>query len=453
MELSKVLDTTREKRTAALAAAEAILVKAAQEQRALTAEEQKASDDHIAEADKLGVEEARLVKLIAEKAAMAQPAGRRSVPEQPAPVLEPEARKAAPPRILRHSKPRAFRAEGNQSAEERAYAAGQWFLATLHGNTRAAEWCSDNGIETRALSTTTNSAGGFLVPEVLEQTIIDLREARGVARQEINVMPMGVSNSVTVPRRSGGVTAYYVAENAEITASDASWDAVTLTARKLAALTRMSREVNEDAVINLADYLATEIAYAFADAEDKAVFLGDGTSTYGGVVGLKNALAAGSKYTAIAGNTAFSTLDFLDFENMVGQLPEYARANAKWYIHKAGWAASMMRLLDAAGGNTSAMLSANVPVSFLGYPVVFVQVNNSTLTAQTSTDGLLYFGDLRQSAMMGSRTGITIDVDTSRYFEFDQIAIRGIERFDVNIHERGTSTVAGSIIGLSTPAS
>lgn len=81
MELQSILDRVREKRTAALAKAEEITVKAATETRDLTEDEAKQYAVAIADSDKLGVEEARLVKLIAEKAAMAQPAGRRSVPE------------------------------------------------------------------------------------------------------------------------------------------------------------------------------------------------------------------------------------------------------------------------------------------------------------------------------------------------------------------------------------
>ncbi|MFM8220553.1 MAG: phage major capsid protein, partial [Planctomycetaceae bacterium] len=185
-----------------------------QEQRALTPEEQKASDDAIAESDKLGVEEARLAKLTAEKANLAQPQGRRSAPVAPVAIVEPEARKAAP-RIVSHATPKAFRAADGQTAVERAYAAGQWFLATIGRNQRSVDWCAENGIETRAMGTTTNSLGGFLVPEVLETTIIALREERGVARREVNVMPMS-SDVVIVPRRTSGVTAYYVAENAEI---------------------------------------------------------------------------------------------------------------------------------------------------------------------------------------------------------------------------------------------
>ena len=55
-------------------------------------------------------------------------------------------------------------------------------------------------------------------------------------------------------------------------------------------LTKYSNELNEDAVLNIGDDLAGEIAYAFALKEDQCGFLGDGTSTYGGIVGVTTAL-------------------------------------------------------------------------------------------------------------------------------------------------------------------
>jgi HK97 family phage major capsid protein len=408
----------------------------------------------MAAADAAHVEEQRLVKLIADKASLAVPEGRKTSPAAPA-VLVPVEKTVVAPRLLRSAKVRNFRADGGVSAEERAHATGQWLLATIGGNTRAAQWCADHGIEVRGtspLTTTTNSLGGYLVPEVLESTIIDLREERGVARRSVRVMPMA-SDSVVIPRRASGVTAYFVSENAEITASDKGWDAVSLSARKLAVLCKMSSEVAEDAIISLADDLASEIAYAFADKEDECLFNGDGTSTYGGVVGLKSAVAAGGKVTAATGNTAFSTLDLEDFEQMVGKLPQYAVANAAWYVSRVGWANSMLRLAEAAGGNTVAQVAGGAPFQFLGFPVVIAQVMNSTTTAQTSTDGLAYLGDLRLAATMGTRRGIEIAVDPSRYFEFDQLAIRGTQRFDLNVHEKGTASVAGPVIMLSTPSS
>jgi HK97 family phage major capsid protein len=205
-------------------------------------------------------------------------------------------------------------------------------------------------------------------------------------------------------------------------------------------------------VVSLADFVTQEIAYAFADKEDLAGFKGDGTSTYGGITGLKDALADGSEHTAVTGNTAFATLDMLDFENMIGKLPLYALQNAKWYISRAGWAASMQRLADAAGGNTTQNIMGGTGPSFLGFPVVWVQVMNSTLSAQTSTEGLCYFGDLRQAIKLGTRRGMAISTSVDRYFETDEIGIKATQRLDIVVAEKGTSSVAGSVIGLETPS-
>ena len=139
---------------------------------------------------------------------------------------------------------------------------------------------------------------------------------------------------------------------------------------------------------------------------------------------------------------------------MVGKLPEFPGIDPAWYISKAGWAASMLRLQAAAGGNTIATLAQGAAgMQFLGYPVRWSQVMNSTLSAQTSTDGICYFGDMRMSVALGSRRGISLMVSSDRYFELDQLAIKGTERLDINVHETGDASNAGSMIMLSTPAS
>lgn len=349
-----------------------------------------------------------------------------------------------------HASLKAFK--GNDG-EASAYLTGQYLLATIGKSETAHKWCKDHGVDVRfrgALKESDNSLGGFLVPIEMERSIITLREERGVLRREAMVVPMA-SDTLHMPRRASGVTAYWVGERSEITDSNPTLDNVELTVKKLAALVRMSSEVNEDTVVSLADFVTQEIAYAFADKEDLAGFIGDGTSTYGGIVGVKNALAAGSEYEALAGNTAFSTLDLADFESMIGMLPLYALQDAKWYISRAGWAASMQRLADAAGGNTTQNIMGGVGPSFLGFPVVWVQVMNSTLTAQTSTEGIAYFGSMRQGIRLGTRRGMSISTSTDRYFETDEIGIKATQRLDVVVAERGTATAAGSLIGLKFP--
>lgn len=340
-------------------------------------------------------------------------------------------------------------------AEERAYIAGQFWAAALFRNKRSIEWCRQNGIGLEfqaALESSTDTSGGYLVPVEVEQAIIDLRQEYGVFRQKARIVPM-LRDTKTQPVRNSGLTAYFVDENAQISDSDKSWTNATLTARKLAALCKYSNEIAEDAIISIGDDLTQEIAYAFAVKEDACGFLGDGTSTYGHMTGLKNALAAGSKVTAVAGNTSFGTLDLADFESMVGKLPMYPGIRPEWYISQVGWAASMMRLMDAAGGNTWANLAEGPRRMFLGYPVNIVQTMNAVLTAQASTDGLAYFGDLAMAAMLGTRRGMSIAISGDRYFEYDQMAIRGIARFDINIHSRGDASDPGAIVMLSTPSS
>jgi len=440
-----------EQRMAAFVADVAKISKAAEDdgQRPLTEDEKRSTDNAFKEIESLKAEIAQEIKIEEYQ---------RSLPTTQAENTaaanggndKPEERKiTVPATAIRHGKLKSFR---GADADAKAYAAGQFFLATMGRNERAQQWCKDHGIQVRAMSEGTDTAGGYLVPLQMEQTIIDLREEYGVFRQFAAVSPMS-SDTKTVPRRASGLTAYYVGEGSEITASDKGWNVVNLTAKKLGVLVRYSSELAEDAVISIGDDLASEIAYAFANAEDSAGFNGDGTSTYGGIVGLKNALLAGSEVTAATGNTSFGTLDLEDFENMIGKLPRYPGIMPRWYIHQAGWAASMLRLAAAAGGNTVREIEGGAQPMFLGYPVTLVNVMNSTTGAQTSTEGLCYFGDLRMAALMGSRRGVTVATDSSRDFEYDQLAIRGTQRYDIVVHGTGTASAAGPMIQLLTPGS
>jgi HK97 family phage major capsid protein len=378
---------------------------------------------------------------------------------KPQPVPAPEEREEKPevkPRVIhRIGKLTAFR---GPDAEEMAYRSGQWILATLYGHAGAADYCREHGIgmdARTAQATGVNTLGGALVPPEFERSIIDLREDYGYFRQNARVMPMA-GDTLDVPRRAGGLTTYFVGENAAITESSKTWDSVKLTVRKLAALTKYSSEIAEDAIINVADDLAREMALAFATTEDSCGFLGDATSTYGGITGLKTACDTATKgtYTAIAGNTAFSTLDMADFLSMYGLLPQYPGIQPKWFLHKAAWADSMSRLVYAQGSSSSAeAVNGVMQPTFLGFPVVFVNSMNSTLTAQTATSGLCYFGDLRMAAMMGERRGIRVKLSDQRYFEYDQLAIQCTERIDIVVHDVGTTAVYGPMIMLKTPGS
>lgn len=343
------------------------------------------------------------------------------------------------PAIARRSSPtKAF--ANTHEGELDAYSSGQFFLA-LFGHKKARQWCNDHGIAIKnAMTESDDYKGGVLVPPQFESAVINLKEQYGVFGQNVRRVPM-VSDTLSIPRRLSGLTAYAVGEGIEITASDVTMNQVNLVARKWATLTRYSSELSEDAVIMIADFLADEMAYAHAVKEDACGFLGDASTTYHGIYGLDNALAAGS--TATATSTTIGALTLAECEAAMAKLPQYPGIQPKWFVNSAIFWNGLARLQAAAGGNTIATLASGPQLQFLGYPVVFTQTLSSAGTTGTT---YAFFGDLSMTATMGDRRGLSVVLDSSRYFELDQVAIRSTRRYDINVHETGTASVAGPMI-------
>ena len=342
----------------------------------------------------------------------------------------------------------------SEEREFKAFTMGSFIKAQI-GDVQSQEWIKNRiGVNAKAQSTTSNSLGGALIPEILSNDLIRLVEEYGVARSSATVYQMP-SDTLLVPRQTAGVDGEWVGESTAATEDETEFSNVQLTAKKRKTLTRMPTELVEDAVINVGDLTARNIALDFAKAEDDAAFNGDGTSTYGGIVGVLNFAGTASIATAVTGNTSFGELELVDFHEVTGQLPEYAHmlGGAKWYFSRPGFANGIERLLAAGGGNTwNDLANGKREPMGLGFPVQISQVLNSTLTAQTSTN-IAFFGDLSLGMAFGDRRQIRIDTSTERYFDQDQIAIRGTERVDIACHSFDSTSVAGPIIVLATPAS
>ncbi|MDI7245856.1 MAG: phage major capsid protein [Bacillota bacterium] len=131
--------------------------------------------------------------------------------------------------------------------------------------------------ERRALSTTPDASGGFLIPEPLAVYVIDLARANSVALQAgVSTMLME-SKTLTVPKLAADPTTGWKAEGVAIPEdATTAFEAVTLTSKTLACLVRMSLELFEDAP-TAGQAVERAISAAMALAIDKAVLLGSGT--------------------------------------------------------------------------------------------------------------------------------------------------------------------------------
>ncbi len=379
----------------------------------------------------------------------------RSVLERAAPAKKIEATEETPAVESRKTPvfaiPKSSRPLRGFKSEERAYRAGMAIRAGLLNDEEARRWCADHGVQSRAQAGGINSLGGVLTNDELSTEIIRLVEEFGAYPANARNVTMN-SDTLLIARRTGGLSARPIGENAAPTTSDVTFDNVQLVAKIWGVDNRVPMSLIEDSVINLADAMAVEVAQAYAEAFDNSGFIGTGNgSLYHGTVGVAVAINDGthsaSVVTADTGNNTFGTLDLLDYTNLVAKLPLYARRNAKWYISPAGYGSSMLRLLMAAGGNNGADVAAGGGLNFLGFPVVLTHPLESRLTGTGNAIACL-FGDLSQACTMGTRREISVKTDASRFVEFDQLLTFATARVAMVAHDLGDSSKAGPLVAL-----
>ena len=367
------------------------------------------------------------------------------------------------------SKPRFFKGATTAEAARKAYRFGKWLLAGPLGNAEARQYCQENGIPVvieRTQQEGNNVTGGFLVPHEFGNDMIDLKEEYGDFRANTNVVPMA-GDTKSEPRRQGGLVFRFVGESEAGTVDDLAWGNVLLSAKKGMCLARISSELNEDSLINTADRNFYEMAYAQALKEDECGFNGDGTSTYGGIVGVRQTLKglhvtianiAGLVVASGAGYaTSYASIVLGDLNKVKGRLPKYAiKRGPKWFMSQTLWAEKIEAIALAGGGVTSTEIANGAPPRLLGYPVEICQAMPSV--SDVSQVALL-FGALDLGSMLGDRRQMAFALSEHSRFANDEIELRGTARFDVNVHDVGNASataslrVPGPIVGLITAAS
>ncbi len=349
-------------------------------------------------------------------------------------------------------KARVFGRLKHLKSQESAYKFGRWALGAL-GHQKSADWCKANGLSLVRMKGHVegiNSQGGYAVPDEFESELISLREQYGVFRRNARVVAMG-SDVKRLPKRAGTVTAYFVGEAQAITESQQSLDQVQLVAKKLGVLTTISSELNEDNIVGLGDDLAGEIAYAFALKEDDCGFNGDGTSTYGGIVGLVTALSDSTYQVSTGAGTTYAAVTQAEISAGFRKLPAWAaqRNNIKIFCSKNAYHAIFERLAMGAGGVTAAEMANGLSApKFFGYPVEFAQV---IPVSETGDAAFAYIGDLAQGCIFGDRRQQTVAFSDSALnaFEQDELAVRGTQRFDIVCANVGSASAYGALVKMT----
>lgn len=128
----------------------------------------------------------------------------------------------------------------------------------------------------RALVAGTPTAGGNTIATDLTLPMIELLRNRMVVAQLGSTYLTGLSGNVAIPSQTGGATAYWLAETAEVTASQQTISQVALTPKRLAARTAYSKSLLAQASVDIEGFVRGDLMSVLALAKDAAALQGTG---------------------------------------------------------------------------------------------------------------------------------------------------------------------------------
>lgn len=282
----------------------------------------------------------------------------------------------------------------------------------------------------RALSTTTDTAGGYIVgPEYMANEYIEMYRAQVVAiAAGARVMPGMTGSPILIPKQSTGATAYWTAENAAITASEQTFENLSLTPHKCAGLTKVSNELMRSSSPAAEGIIRDDLAQTIGRAIDLAVLTGTGAS--GQPVGI-------SLTTGINTTTQNATTTLAHCTAMVAAVAtdNALHGSLGWVMHPRTWN-TISALLAAAGADYGGRWEGNLwTLPLLGYPV-FLTTQLSLTLGGGSDESEMFFGnwnDVLIPEWGGIEFMASQHADTA--FAADQTWIRATHIMDMGLRE------------------
>lgn len=272
--------------------------------------------------------------------------------------------------------------------------------------------------ERKAMAISSDPAGGYTVAGVLASQWIDLLRANMVlSKAGALTVPMD-SGELTLARVTGDPAVSWHSENASITDSEATLGAVTLRAKTVVCLVKLSLELSQDSA-NIEQILQSTITSAMANAIDSAGINGVSTNAGAAPSGLI-ALPGRNSVTGIGAPTSWDFAIDGMYELLADNVP--AERIGAMVAHPAVW--KKMAKLKSGITNDNTPLTAPDEVAKL--PKLWTTA--APLASGTTATGII--ADWRD-LMFGVRKDISVRVLQDTFLGTNlQIAVLAYARVD-----------------------
>ena len=268
----------------------------------------------------------------------------------------------------------------------------------------AAEYGESHPV-TRALVTSTGSAGGFIVPPDYMAEIIELLRPKAVVRASGPRMVPMPRGTMRLPGQSSAATGGYGAEGSRITSSQQGLNSITATFKKLTALVPVSNDMMRYADPAVDAFVRDDLVKVVGLTEDKNFILGDGTQdTPKGYLFFANDwVQAGGGTIGVWSTSANSTLavNGSDPANSTGG--NFVTSNAAY---------TLATVASELGGAINRLDQANVPdakrVWFMN-----PRSKNYLYNVQNSLGVYVYRDEMNDGKLLGYPFRVTTQIGTN----------------------------------------
>jgi HK97 family phage major capsid protein len=266
--------------------------------------------------------------------------------------------------------------------------------------------------------TTTSAAGDLISTDLLSGQFIDsLRTALVIRRLGARVLS-GLMGNVDIPKRTGSSTAGWFAENAAISATDASFDKVSMSPKHVGARTEFSRNMLLQSSPDIEALVRDDFAAILARAVDLAAIDGGGANEPTGVLSTSGltTVADASTWTKV-----LQLIETVELENSEGT----AFLTDPRVVRK-------LRSTPKVTSTDSVMIQQE-PNSLAGYPLISSNIVPMGPTSP-STDGILIFGKW-SDLILGywSVFDLLVNPYESTAYSKGNVQVRGIITADVAV--------------------
>jgi HK97 family phage major capsid protein/HK97 family phage prohead protease len=128
----------------------------------------------------------------------------------------------------------------------------------------------------RDLQASVAGAGGVTVQLTVEPSLIAFLRNKTVVGRAGAVMMGGLTSNISLPRQTGAGQAYWLAENAAVTAQSQTFDQVGLSPKRLAAWTNYSKQLVAQSSLDIENIVRDDLLSVIGIEQDHAALYGTG---------------------------------------------------------------------------------------------------------------------------------------------------------------------------------